>query len=126
MEVIGSRSLVSWLFHLLTGRIQPTFIGVIIHLLSTMDIPVVFCPAWICLVGDVGGFFYGLGSYVKSSPSFTTIWENMFVTFSFSHPRVANPSIWSSRSVCCLHWHLGGGFKYFLCSPLFGEDSHFD
>ena len=21
---------------------------------------------------------------------------------------------------------LGGGFKYFLCSPLFGEDSHFD
>ena len=22
--------------------------------------------------------------------------------------------------------HLGGGFKYFLCSPLFGEDSHFD
>ena len=22
--------------------------------------------------------------------------------------------------------HLGGGFKYVLCSPLFGEDSHFD
>ena len=22
--------------------------------------------------------------------------------------------------------HLGGGFKYFLFSPLFGEDSHFD
>ena len=21
---------------------------------------------------------------------------------------------------------LGGGFKYFLCSPLFGEDSQFD
>ena len=21
---------------------------------------------------------------------------------------------------------LGGGFKYFLFSPLFGEDSHFD
>ena len=21
---------------------------------------------------------------------------------------------------------LGGAFKYFLCSPLFGEDSHFD
>ena len=21
---------------------------------------------------------------------------------------------------------LGVGFKYFLCSPLFGEDSHFD
>ena len=21
---------------------------------------------------------------------------------------------------------LGGGFNYFLCSPLFGEDSHFD
>ena len=20
----------------------------------------------------------------------------------------------------------GGGFKYFLCSPLFGEDSYFD
>ena len=24
------------------------------------------------------------------------------------------------------HTPLGGGFKYFLCSPLFGEDSHFD
>ena len=23
-----------------------------------------------------------------------------------------------------LHTFLGGGFKYFLCSPLFGEDSH--
>ena len=23
-------------------------------------------------------------------------------------------------------WSLGGGFKYFLFSPLFGEDSHFD
>ena len=23
-------------------------------------------------------------------------------------------------------WYLGGGFKYFLFSPLFGEDSHFD
>ena len=22
--------------------------------------------------------------------------------------------------------YLGGGFKYFLCSPLLGEDSHFD
>ena len=22
--------------------------------------------------------------------------------------------------------HLGGGFKYVLFSPLFGEDSHFD
>ena len=22
--------------------------------------------------------------------------------------------------------YLGGGFKYFLCLPLFGEDSHFD
>jgi len=24
------------------------------------------------------------------------------------------------------HMKLGGGFKYFLFSPLFGEDSHFD
>ena len=24
------------------------------------------------------------------------------------------------------HEFLGGGFKYFLFSPLFGEDSHFD
>ena len=24
------------------------------------------------------------------------------------------------------YYKLGGGFKYFLCSPLFGEDSHFD
>ena len=23
-------------------------------------------------------------------------------------------------------FNLAGGFKYFLCSPLFGEDSHFD
>ena len=32
-----------------------------------------------------------------------------------------NPSVWMSR----VHV-LGGGFKYFLFSPLFGEDSHFD
>ena len=24
------------------------------------------------------------------------------------------------------NYELGGGFKHFLCSPLFGEDSHFD
>ena len=24
------------------------------------------------------------------------------------------------------HFSLGGGFKYVLFSPLFGEDSHFD
>ena len=29
-------------YNLFTGRIQPTFIGIIIHLLSTMDIPVGF------------------------------------------------------------------------------------
>ena len=27
---------------------------------------------------------------------------------------------------CCYWVILGGGFKYFLFSPLFGEDSHFD
>ena len=26
----------------------------------------------------------------------------------------------------CPQLHLGGGFKYLLCSPLFGDDSHFD
>ena len=41
MEVIVT--IVSKLgYNLFTGRIQPTFIGVIIHLLSTMDIPVGF------------------------------------------------------------------------------------
>ena len=25
-----------------------------------------------------------------------------------------------------IYFYLGGGFKYFLFSPLFGEDSHFD
>ena len=25
-----------------------------------------------------------------------------------------------------INFQLGGGFKYFLCSPLLGEDSHFD
>ena len=25
-----------------------------------------------------------------------------------------------------VYWNLDGGFKYLLCSPLFGEDSHFD
>ena len=32
--------------------------------------------------------------------------------------------------LCCMGYvyifFLGGGFKYFLFSPLFGEDSHFD
>ena len=37
MEVIVTSKLV---YNLLTGRIQPTYIGVIIHLLSSMDIPV--------------------------------------------------------------------------------------
>ena len=33
--------IVSWLkFHLFRGLIQPTYLGVIIHLLSTMDVPV--------------------------------------------------------------------------------------
>ena len=26
----------------------------------------------------------------------------------------------------CVHFYLGGGFKYFLFSPLLGEDFHFD
>ena len=38
MEV--SKKIVRWAFLLFTGRIQPTYIGVIIHLLSTMNIPV--------------------------------------------------------------------------------------
>ena len=41
---------------------------------------------------------------------------------------------WSLGSVCCnccllftfSAAKLGGGFRYFLFSPLFGEDSHFD
>ena len=37
---------------------------------------------------------------------------------------------WSSYKLnFCLSFFsqkLGGGFKYFLCSPLLGEDSHFD
>ncbi len=32
----------------------------------------------------------------------------------------------ASATVCELILKLGGGFKYFLFSPLFGEDSHFD
>ena len=44
MEV--SIYLVSWFISPIYGTYnQPTFIGVIIHLLSTMDIPVVFKPA---------------------------------------------------------------------------------
>ena len=33
-----SNYLVSWVFHLLRGRNEPTYIGVIIYLQSTMDI----------------------------------------------------------------------------------------
>ena len=40
MEVIVSYVSKLGFCHLFTGRIQPTYIGVIIHLLSTMDIPV--------------------------------------------------------------------------------------
>ena len=36
---------------------------------------------------------------------------------SFSH------YVQKNMQVLC---HLGGGLKYFLCSPLFEEDSHFD
>jgi len=37
----------------------------------------------------------------------------------YSSGRVVSPSKCPNNS-------LGGGFKHFLCSPLFGEDSHFD
>ena len=30
------------------------------------------------------------------------------------------------QRVCCIHSNLGGGFKYFLFSPLFGEMIQFD
>ena len=33
---------------------------------------------------------------------------------------------WWKQSSVCVCVFLGGGFKYFLFSPLFGEDSHFD
>ncbi len=38
------------------------------------------------------------------------------------------PVGYGSSKVCgvSLKTNLGGGFKYFLFSPLFGEDSHFD
>ena len=32
----------------------------------------------------------------------------------------------NGKSIQKCHVFLGGGFKYFLFSPLFGEDSHFD
>ena len=31
-----------------------------------------------------------------------------------------------AKERCAIHDILGGGFKDFLLSPLFGEDSHFD
>ena len=40
MEVVTIVS--KLIYNLLRGRIQPTYIGVTIHLLSTMDIPVVY------------------------------------------------------------------------------------
>ena len=36
------------------------------------------------------------------------------------------PSIEKSRSEKTYIYDLGGGFKHFLYSPLFGEDSQFD
>ena len=38
MSMELSNYLVSWVFHLLRGRNEPTYIGVIIYLQSTMDI----------------------------------------------------------------------------------------
>ena len=43
-------------YKLFTGRIQPTSIGVIIHLLSTMDIPVRICG---CFFNTCDIFFHG-------------------------------------------------------------------
>ena len=36
-----------------------------------------------------------------------------------------NPRFFSTVR-CLFELELGGGFKYVLFSPLFGEDSHFD
>ena len=55
--------------------------------------------------------------------------------FHFGKTNPKNGSVWIScgpndasgkcRVLICIPYKLGGGFKYFLFSPLFGEDSHF-
>jgi len=42
----------------------------------------------------------------------------------FTDPPPANSFISGKHRL--VKYHLGGGFKDFLCSPLFGKDSYFD
>ena len=46
--------------------------------------------------------------------------------FPSHHPKPPVNCPMSPPRECCGNEFLGGGFKYFLFSRLFGEDSHFD
>ena len=53
--------------------------------------------------------------------------EELFVEAKIMVPSKQKQCRWiKSMAETDDYWWLGGGFKYFLFSPLFGEDSHFD
>ena len=56
-------------------------------------------------------------------PFLSSWWTKCLETKDLEAQKVVVP--WLFLKSNCWH-HLDGGFKYFLCSPLFGEDSHFD
>ena len=64
-----------------------------------------------------GGFGFFAGSKVVKLPGFSIGW------FLGSKKCVFSVLLMVQKSN---HQLLGGGFEYFLFSPLFGEDPHFD
>ena len=90
-----------------------------------------------------GGFKYFLFKY--SSDGSKTPTRSCYICVFWTHHTVLNipmqllnlcwmgPHWWGKSTadgwrgtMGCVENYLGGGFKYFLRSPLFGEDSHFD
>ena len=75
-----------------------------------------FCPKFLgtknrCFTpGHPSRFPFSVHGIPRNSLEIATTWQSL-IFFK-----------WTT----CINARLGGGFKYFLFSPLFGEDSHFD
>ena len=66
-----------------------------------------------------------LGRFDLICPSAATF---VWLSIGVGNGKVPIDVAWESLCKCffCVKENLGGGFKYFLFSPLLGEDSHFD
>ena len=84
------------------------------------------CAKMVC-VGRVALLLHKFMEFLRLGPCHSVRFcpQNLFT--------VPSPSPWKTSSsdtpfkmIILENYLLGGGFKHFLFSPLFGEDSHFD